>query len=607
MPKPSSLLPGYTWEPDTARYRGADGRFVARTRITDLLGDAITQNERAMLRTVTAYHEGGLDARAWIADQTLALKREYLQNAALAAGGWDRLTARDYGRIGGKLRAEYARIANLGEQIAAGEVTLPQALNRVHMEQGGARSIYYQTERDHLPAAERGKVYIERRALGASEHCPSCFVGGTLVLCKDGLKSIEQVQIGDQVATLDGWHTVTETFSHSSNDLWLVETGAESVVCTGNHPFMLANGKWADARDLRAGQQVVTLQCGADIINGQIAFPNALDDIAASREVGGLRVVTFLLSTLLRAQRLESRVSMPIIAVNLKNDGADTEVAEKLVTNQILRFIDHAKGVKHFLDSLFSLTAAVLLAYKATLEKITHEFLSAFHASFLYGLTLFGGVFSASVCSAGPAMHKLGIGLGCERNAKGMRSVENLGKRIVHKLGAFLRSAVRIVHSNNGVFFWRPVMVAPALAATPRMIVFGNRAPACSADVRGPLWATGGALVNLAQFDSPASAEVMRFAAMPTKRGGRFCSAADALHGESSPMVYNLEVEHAHHYTANGFVVHNCIEYYEQGWQPEGTLPVPGEGSECLSNCQCEMLRKQVPASEESDWIGTKD
>jgi len=174
MPKPSSLLPGYTYEPGTGRYRGGDGRFVSRGRITDLLADAIAGNERQMLRNVTAYVEGRLDPQTWVADQSLALKREYLQNAALGAGGWDRLTQRDYGRIGGKLGAEYGRMANLAEQIAAGEATLPQALNRVHMEQGGAHTVFFETERDHMPPAPDGMTRLERRVLGESEHCEDC-------------------------------------------------------------------------------------------------------------------------------------------------------------------------------------------------------------------------------------------------------------------------------------------------------------------------------------------------------------------------------------------------------------------------------------------------
>lgn len=175
MPKPSSLLDGYQYEPGTGRYRNLkSGRFVARTRITDLLGDALNANERTMTRTATAFHEGALDPRDWLNSTKLALKREYLQNAALGAGGLDRLTARDYGRIGGHLSAEYGRLASMAEQIAAGEVTLPQALNRITMYQGGARRMYYEAERENLPGVEQGQVRIERRVLGQAEHCEDC-------------------------------------------------------------------------------------------------------------------------------------------------------------------------------------------------------------------------------------------------------------------------------------------------------------------------------------------------------------------------------------------------------------------------------------------------
>jgi len=175
MPKPSSLLDGYQYEPGTGRYRNLkSGRFVARTRITDLLGDALNANERTMTRTATAFHEGALDPRDWLNSTKLALKREYLQNAALGAGGWDRLTARDYGRIGGHLSAEYGRLASMAEQIAAGEVTLPQALNRITMYQGGARRMYYETERENLPEPGRGMTRIARRILGQAEHCFRC-------------------------------------------------------------------------------------------------------------------------------------------------------------------------------------------------------------------------------------------------------------------------------------------------------------------------------------------------------------------------------------------------------------------------------------------------
>lgn len=174
MPKPSVILPGYEWVPAAHNYRRPNGTFIKRGALLDLLSDAISQNERAMLKEVTGYVEGRIAMQTWIIGQSETLRREYLQNAALGAGGWDRLTQADYGRIGGKLRAEYARIANLAEQVAAKEVTLPQALNRVHMYQGGARRMFYETERGHLPGAGQGKATIERRVLGEAEHCGDC-------------------------------------------------------------------------------------------------------------------------------------------------------------------------------------------------------------------------------------------------------------------------------------------------------------------------------------------------------------------------------------------------------------------------------------------------
>jgi hypothetical protein len=55
--------------------------------------------------------------------------------------------------------------------------------------------------------------------------------------------------------------------------------------------------------------------------------------------------------------------------------------------------------------------------------------------------------------------------------------------------------------------------------------------------------------------------------------------------------VYNIEVDGAHEYIANGFVVHNCNGCLEQaglGWQPIGTLDEIG-AEECNQNCRCEF------------------
>ncbi len=34
----------------------------------------------------------------------------------------------------------------------------------------------------------------------------------------------------------------------------------------------------------------------------------------------------------------------------------------------------------------------------------------------------------------------------------------------------------------------------------------------------------------------------------------------------------------------------DCLEYAGKGWQPIGTLPEPGESSQCRNNCKCEKI-----------------
>jgi len=47
-----------------------------------------------------------------------------------------------------------------------------------------------------------------------------------------------------------------------------------------------------------------------------------------------------------------------------------------------------------------------------------------------------------------------------------------------------------------------------------------------------------------------------------------------------------------------------CPEYYASGWQPAGTLPVPGEACSCLGNCRCTLQQKDVDDSEALAYIG---
>jgi len=164
------------WDSASNRYRSLlTGWYVSRARILELLERAINARERQILSGLTAYQDGLLLPSVFAARTSLLVKRQYLQNAALAAGGWDRLTFADYGRIGGILRGVYRRIAQLAIDIEHELVSEAQARNRIHMYMGNARSMFYSVERERLPVPEPGRMYIERRILDPmAVHCDDC-------------------------------------------------------------------------------------------------------------------------------------------------------------------------------------------------------------------------------------------------------------------------------------------------------------------------------------------------------------------------------------------------------------------------------------------------
>jgi len=57
---------------------------------------------------------------------------------------------------------------------------------------------------------------------------------------------------------------------------------------------------------------------------------------------------------------------------------------------------------------------------------------------------------------------------------------------------------------------------------------------------------------------------------------------------------------------SGGKTCKDCVEFYEMGWQIMGVLPPPCKDSICGGNCKCHVLRKEVPATEVNEWIGTK-
>ncbi|TGK24013.1 hypothetical protein EHQ05_13770 [Leptospira yasudae] len=110
-------------------------------------------------------------------------------------------------------------------------------------------------------------------------HQRTCFVAGTLVHTKDGLKKIEEIQVGDVVLSKSdvsgemSYRRVVNTFVRQADLIYKVsfEDGTE-LETTWNHPFRtqkadlatqefkLENTKWIEAKDLRINDLTFTAE-----------------------------------------------------------------------------------------------------------------------------------------------------------------------------------------------------------------------------------------------------------------------------------------------------------------------------------------------------------
>lgn len=178
---PSDALVSYTWasfaDANKTRYRDtATGRFVSRATVQEFVDSRIATAERRFDDLTRAYFDGRVSASTWQITMRDEMRRYATQNAVLGIGGYDRMSAREWGRIGGLLRDDYARMTNLAQGIQDGTVTLPQAMERIRGYMGNARLNYHEAERTALMNREQqtDTQLLMIRDLGNANHCEDC-------------------------------------------------------------------------------------------------------------------------------------------------------------------------------------------------------------------------------------------------------------------------------------------------------------------------------------------------------------------------------------------------------------------------------------------------
>lgn len=170
--------PSLTWDARARRYRDARGRFLApgqalRSLERDLVGLRLRSDQLA-----TDLRSGRISLEAWRIEMKRMVKHVHLGAATIAKGGRQQMTPADYGRVGQRVRAQYAYLEGWVAEIAAGRAPLDGRLtSRARLYLAAGRPTYvavreadlrragFDEERSVLTLAVSGKPI---------EHCDQC-------------------------------------------------------------------------------------------------------------------------------------------------------------------------------------------------------------------------------------------------------------------------------------------------------------------------------------------------------------------------------------------------------------------------------------------------
>jgi len=97
-----------------------------------------------------------------------------------------------------------------------------------------------------------------------------CLPEGTSVHSKTGMKSIEDIKIGDKVLTSEGYERVSNFFDQGEQETIVIHTAINDFECTPNHKMAVFDGlfsyTWKEAKDLKNGDKLVFVN---KLIEGQ--------------------------------------------------------------------------------------------------------------------------------------------------------------------------------------------------------------------------------------------------------------------------------------------------------------------------------------------------
>lgn len=162
----------WSYDGNTGRYRDEKGRFLSQKAVEALVDSRIDRLDSTLRRITRMLVDGGITLDQWQESVREAIKGAHIQAAIIGYGGRNQMGSAEYGRIGQRLRAEYAYLQGFARDLLEQRLSPAMALSRVGLYAQSVRGSYWQgTE---LRKQQQGFSLMRRKLDPQAQHCDDC-------------------------------------------------------------------------------------------------------------------------------------------------------------------------------------------------------------------------------------------------------------------------------------------------------------------------------------------------------------------------------------------------------------------------------------------------
>lgn len=162
----------WRYDPISGRYRSTNGRFLSARAVEALVDGRINKLGRELRRFTTMLADGNITLDQWQESVREALKLVHVQAAIIGNGGRETMGAAEWGRIGQRLRVEYAYLQNFANDLLGARVSYPQSLARIGLYAQSVRGSFW--EGTSIRQEKQGYSLMRRILDSQAKHCQDC-------------------------------------------------------------------------------------------------------------------------------------------------------------------------------------------------------------------------------------------------------------------------------------------------------------------------------------------------------------------------------------------------------------------------------------------------